>query len=121
MATNYKTEEHYNQALQRPITFHIGKSAAGNFGILDIASEPDNIWFHINQESSAHVIAIMPDDLDRKQVKYIIKQGAVLCKQHSRYKTAKNPVEVLYAKVKHVQKTDVLGTVQVKEGKVVRV
>ena len=120
MSTLYKIEEQYNQGLKTMITFYIGKSAAGNFEIIDI-SDPDDIWFHINNDSSAHVIAKMPINIDKKDIKYIIKHGAVICKQNSKYKSAKTPTEIIYAKIKHIEKTSTIGAVHVIDGKIVRV
>jgi len=118
---SYKTEEKLNKSLDRYITFYIGKSAAGNFEIIDIASE-DDIWFHIDEDSSAHVIAIIPVNIDKKQLQYIITQGAVLCKEISpKYKKSKIPINILYARVKNVQKTEKIGTVLVNNGKIKKV
>ena len=120
MSSLYKIEEQYNQGLKMAITFYIGKSAAGNFEIIDI-SEPDDIWFHINNDSSAHVIAKLPADFNKKDLKYIIKHGAVICKQNSKYKTAKVPTEIIYTKVKNIEKTNTIGSVHVTDEKIVRV
>uniref|UniRef100_A0A6C0LD84 NFACT RNA-binding domain-containing protein n=1 Tax=viral metagenome TaxID=1070528 RepID=A0A6C0LD84_9ZZZZ len=102
------------------IIFYIGKCAAGNFDIIDLAEEND-IWFHISNESSAHVIASIPENTDKKELKYIIKQGAILCKQHSRYKTSKQSTTIVFTKVKHVTKTTIPGTVIISEEKVVHI
>ena len=56
MTTSYTTQELHNQGLNQSILFYIGKSAKGNFEIIDLAS-PDDMWFHINGDSSAHVIS----------------------------------------------------------------
>jgi hypothetical protein len=50
------------------------------------------------------------DELDKKQKQQIIKQGALLCKQYSRMKSMKN-VEIIYTKIEHVEKLDVIGSV----------
>jgi predicted ribosome quality control (RQC) complex YloA/Tae2 family protein len=115
---SHKTEIKCIQGLN--ITFYIGKCAAGNFDIIDLAEEND-IWFHINNESSAHVIASIPEIVDKKNIKYIIKQGAILCKQHSRFKTSKQSVSIVFTKVKYVTKTTIPGTVIITEEKVVNV
>uniref|UniRef100_A0A6C0BAI3 NFACT RNA-binding domain-containing protein n=1 Tax=viral metagenome TaxID=1070528 RepID=A0A6C0BAI3_9ZZZZ len=115
---SYKSEIKSIQGLN--ITFYIGKCAAGNFDIIDLAEEND-IWFHINNESSAHVIASIPEQLDKKKIKYIIKQGAILCKQHSRFKTSKKSISIVFTKVKHITKTTIPGTVIITEEKIVHV
>lgn len=117
---SYKTEKKFIQGLNQEIMFHIGKSADGNFEIIDNAEEND-LWFHIDNESSCHVIASIPESMDRKNMKYIVKQGAILCKQNSRFKTSKTAVGIIYTKVKNIEKTDIPGKVIVSEGKIVSV
>jgi hypothetical protein len=114
---SYKTEVKFVQGLNQEITFHIGKSASGNFEIIDNADE-DDLWFHVDNESSCHVIASIPENMDRKDIRYIVKQGAILCKQNSRFKTKTN---IIYAKVKNVEKTNIPGKVVVSEEKMVSV
>lgn len=94
------------------ITYTIGKNAADNFAILDLA-EPHHIWFHVEGQSSCHVIASIPPSVnsDRKTLSAIVKQGAVLCKQYSRYSGHKN-LSISYTTVGNVQKHDrIVGTV----------
>lgn len=115
---SFKTEVKFVQGLNEEITFHVGKSAAGNFEIIDNADEND-LWFHIDNESSAHVVASIPENMDRKKLKYIVKQGAILCKQNSRFK--KVPTDVIYTKIKNIEKTSIVGMVRVTDGKIVRI
>ena len=70
------------------------------------------MWFLIQGESSCHVIASIPVDkkLDKKQLRQIVTQGAVLCKSKSRYKSNKN-VSIIYTKVENVTKCYPIGTV----------
>ena len=93
------------------VQFIIGNCAQDNFDAIDI-SGPDDIWFHVRDGSSCHVIAKMPagEKLDKKMMRYIIKQGALLCKQESRYKSSKN-LAIIYTKLHNVQKTDIIGSV----------
>lgn len=115
---SYKTEVKSFQGLE--ITFHIGKSAVGNFEIIDNAKEND-MWFHVDKEASSHVIAVIPEDFDKKNMKYVVKQGAILCRQHSHFKTLKKPVSIIYTKIKNITKTAIVGSVVVSEGKTVNV
>jgi predicted ribosome quality control (RQC) complex YloA/Tae2 family protein len=115
-------------SLNQDIVFRCGKNAAGNFAIIDMA-DPDDLWFHVANESSAHVIACLSEEdnenennnnkkLDKKQLLHIIKQGAVLCKNISKYKNTKN-LEITYSRVKDIEKTHTQGTVIVKKGKAI--
>jgi predicted ribosome quality control (RQC) complex YloA/Tae2 family protein len=117
---SFKTETKYIPALSQEITFHIGKSAEGNFEIIDNADEND-LWFHVEGDSSAHVIASLPDDIDRKKITYIVKQGAILCRQNSRLKSSKTAVKIIYTRIKNIEKTDIPGKVQVTNGTVISV
>lgn len=99
------------------IEFIVGKSAKENFDIIDAASE-HHLWFHVKGSPSSHVIARIEDNIDRKNMRYIVKQGAVLCKQHSKYASAKN-VEVIYTQVRNVEKTDIMGSVSIQNEKTV--
>ena len=101
------------------VEYFIGKSAKENFEIID-AAEPHHIWFHIAGQSSCHVIASIPEDLDRKHRIYIVKQGAVLCKQHSKFASLKN-VEIVYAFVKDLQKGHRVGSVAVQNEKTITI
>lgn len=118
----------YIPSLKLSVVYKIGANATNNFELIDEADKND-LWFHLKNESSCHVIAClknityttldddMPnyydldfDDLDKKQKQQIIKQGALLCKQYSRLKSMKN-VEIIYTKIENVEKTNIVGTV----------
>jgi hypothetical protein len=47
---------------------------------------------------------------------YIIKQGAILCKQFSKYKSHKN-VSIIYTPIKNVTMTDIIGSVIIQSSK----
>lgn len=123
-------------SLKINLVYKIGKNAKNNFEIID-ESDPNDIWFHLKEVSSCHVIACLKniqyttrddelpnfydidfDTLDKKEKQQIITQGALLCKQYSKLKTAKN-VDVIYTKIHDIQKTDVPGSVFTKNTKIV--
>ena len=91
------------------VEYVIGKNAEENFDIIDDA-ENHHIWFHVKGHSSSHVIAQLEIELSKKDFRYIIKQGAILCKQHSKLKSSKN-VEIIYTIIGNITKTDVPGSV----------
>ena len=113
-----KTQEIFIPHLNCNITYFVGSNAIQNFEIIDNACEND-LWFHVNNRPSCHIIAQIPRDIPRKSLKYVIKQGAILCKQNSKYKSDKN-LEIIFAKIKNIQKTDVIGTVKVNEGTILK-
>ena len=106
----------YNPKCGETIYFHIGENAEDNFHIIDRSSEED-IWFHVENRPSEHVIAKLSNTkFDRKQLNAVIKQGAHLCKMHSKYSAEKN-LAILYTKIKHVKKTTIPGKVEITDAK----
>jgi predicted ribosome quality control (RQC) complex YloA/Tae2 family protein len=51
----------YIDAVKDNIEFRVGQNAKDNFDIID-HSGPDDIWFHISQQSSCHVVATIPTE-----------------------------------------------------------
>jgi predicted ribosome quality control (RQC) complex YloA/Tae2 family protein len=107
-----KIEQRNIPALQREIIYLVGMNAQDNFYIID-AAEPTDLWFHLSDYSSCHVIAKLPPDiqLDKKQKLQIVKQGALVCKQHSKYKSVNN-LKVIYTPVSNVIKQSIIGQVE---------
>lgn len=99
------------------VDFHIGENALDNFRIIDAADSRD-LWFHVDGHSSCHVIADISaiDNINRKNIPYIVTQGAVLCKQYSRYANQKH-VGIIYTRIADVEKTTTPGLVVVKNQK----
>lgn len=77
-----KTEVLFIPALNKEITFIIGENAQDNFDIIDDL-KPNDLWFHIHNESSCHVIASMPRDekLNKKQIKKLLRKVRVYVKK----------------------------------------
>ena len=116
------TETLCSENISMEIVYYIGRSQSENFAAIDLGA-PEDIWFHVAGESSCHVVAASPDDrkLNEKQMLTVVKRGALLCKQHTNKVAKLKDVEISYARVKHVQKTDVPGKVIVGHSKSVYV
>ena len=114
-----RTITKYIESINDTIEYHVGQNAKDNFDIID-QSGPDDIWFHINQASSCHVVATIPSEkkYDNKQLKKIAIQGALLCKQNSRYKSDPN-ISIMYTEIQHVEKTGTVGAVTVETYKTI--
>jgi predicted ribosome quality control (RQC) complex YloA/Tae2 family protein len=112
-----KVIDKYIEPLGITIQFHVGKNAQDNFDIIENAN-PNDIWFHIDDNASCHVIGSLPEDttFGKKQLMYIIKQGAIICKQFSKYKSHKN-VSIVYTPIKNVTMTDIIGSVVIQSSK----
>jgi len=129
-----RTVTRFIPSIGESILYNIGRNAKNNVEIIE-ESHPEDIWFHVSNESSCHVIAVMnleyyntihngvtdpekeylrynfiPDNLTKKQFMHIIKQGAVICKEYSKCKSEKN-VEIIYTNVENVIPTNIVGTV----------
>ena len=109
----------YIPMINEEIQFIVGKNAEDNFTIIDEANEED-IWFHLKDQSSSHVIAKINNNYNKKELRYILKQGCILCKSNSKYKNIQS-MPVIYTKIKNVIKTDTLGSVIVKNEKTILV
>ena len=118
----------YIDSCNETFIYKVGRNAKNNYEIID-ESHPEDIWFHLSNDSSCHVIAVLnldhynsihndvnnPEKMNirynAKQKSQIIKQGALICKQYSnKYKSQKN-VEVIYTNIENVYKTNRVGTV----------
>ena len=109
-----KVEEIYIKLLDKTVTFYIGKNAKDNFKIIDIC-EPDDLWFHIKNESSCHVIALIASikEMGKKELQEIIKEGSKLCKENTLKVASLKNVAVDYTFLKNVKKTKIIGSVMV--------
>ena len=98
------------------IIFYIGQNRNDNFNVIDKGSSSD-LWFHAKSESSCHVVAIIPEDIERNELKYIIKQGALLCKTHTHKLKDLHNVEIIYSQIRNIKKTRTPGLVNVSNEK----
>lgn len=111
-----KREILFIQGLNKEITFYIGQNKNENFDVID-KGDPDDLWFHADNESSCHVVAIMPNNIIKKDKKYIIKVGALLCKNNTnKLKKIKN-VAFIYTEIKNIEKTNISGCVSITNNK----
>ena len=131
-----RTVTRYIPSLNVNIIYKIGRNARDNFNLID-ESDKDDLWFHINNKPSCHVIVRLQnirfttqdndlpnyydihfDTLDNKQKQQIIKQWALICKQFSKFKSEKN-IEVVYTKIENVVKTEIIGSVLTSKSKII--
>ena len=111
-------EKVFISSIKETIVFRIGKNAKQNFDLID-DSCPDDLWFHVEERPSCHVVAMMPLDAKgwtKKQMRSVVVEGAVICKKHSKYKS-ESDVSIVYTLVCHVKKTSVIGSVWVESEK----
>lgn len=108
------------QGLNKEVMFHIGTNQAENFEVLDKGLEND-LWFHANKESSCHIVAVLPEGFEKKNIKYIVKQGALLCKNNTNKLKSKNNVEIIYTEIKNIVKTNIQGMVNILNKKIITI
>ncbi len=94
--------------------YTIGTCATQNTEIINNSAKT-NIWFHIRDQSSCHVIMQIIDNQEKptkKTMHKLVKQGALYCKQHTnKCKSIKN-IEVIYSFLENIETTDVAGQVK---------
>ena len=102
----------YIGSIKTDIEFRIGSNAHENFDLID-DSHPNDLWFHVNQSPSCHVVAKIRDNIyDKKQQHKIAIQGAILCKQFSKCKSERS-VSIMVAPIHCITKTKKIGCVTV--------
>ncbi len=106
--------------LVEPIAYKIGQNAHENTALV-VEGQPSDLWFHIDGTSSAHVVVRLPSGIDRKQRGKIIKQGALLCKQHTAKMKGVKDVPIVYTTLQFVEATDVPGSVLTTNTQIIRV
>jgi predicted ribosome quality control (RQC) complex YloA/Tae2 family protein len=91
-------------------TIWIGQNSQDNWDIIDNASDYD-IWFHLEEFSSPHIILRMTEDTKLKTVsKWLLIECAIVCKQRSSQKKV-NKVSIIYTNIKNVKKAEKVGSV----------
>jgi len=113
-----KTENLFIQGLNREITFYIGQNKNENFDVIDKGISND-LWFHANDISSCHVVAILPENINKKDLRYIIKTAALLCKINTNKLKLLDDVEISYTQIKNIEKTNIAGCVKIKNIKTI--
>lgn len=99
--------------------YAIGKNAADNFRIIKEA-EPLDIWLHLANQSSAHLVA---KNISNKEINDIRRSGEIYrlackLKKHCRIK---DMTAINYTYVKNIVLTQEIGKVSLSRGKFYRV
>ena len=85
-------------------TIYEGKNAQGNNSLLDECNEND-IWFHVNNSPSAHIVL---STTIIKPPKQVIKRCCCICKASTK---TSNKVEIVYTTRSNLEKVNDRGTV----------
>lgn len=102
--------------LSEIIIFIAGKNDKENH-ILVNDSLSNDLWFHVADYPSAHLVAQIDNkDLTKDELGYIIKRGACLLKSISKQKNI-NKLEIQYTYIKNIEITEPIGSVLINEHK----
>ena len=89
-------------------TIYAGKSAKGNDNLLN-ESSPHDVWFHVADGPSAHIILSNPTDLAINKIpRQVIKRCACICKASAKLSAKCN---IIYTERANIEKTATLGCV----------
>lgn len=96
----------------------IGQNAKENWDLVD-KSEPDDLWFHLDEYPSSHVV-ISSDSKFTDEIFYsnqIIALASDYCKSHSKLKNTSGKIKIVYTQIKNLKKGKEIGSVFVSEPK----
>jgi predicted ribosome quality control (RQC) complex YloA/Tae2 family protein len=89
-------------------TIHIGQSREENTELVN-TSDPENIWFHVANAPSSHVV--LKTTCKVKEVPLqVIKRCACLCKSHSKSKSVPK-CDIIYTQIENIESTEIVGQV----------
>lgn len=111
-----KTEIVVFDHIESDVVYYIGTNANDNHCVIDKGT-PDDLWFHIANFPSCHVVVKLPDEFDKNDMRSIIKKGSLLCKQNTKRVANLSNVEIIYAPIKNITKTRLAGEVIVSKYK----
>lgn len=99
----------FDNIISQELEIIVGKSARENWKIIEESNEND-IWFHLAEYPSCHVI-LKTNNIEITELnKQTIIHCASVCKQNSNYSNKKN-ICIIYTKIKNIKKADTVGSV----------
>ena len=101
------TQNTLNGEIQKEYTILIGENAKDNTELVK-ESEQDDIWFHLEKESSPHVILKSNFANEIFEQEYLKQVASKLYK----YKNKHNCDNVIYTRIKNVKTTKTPGLVE---------
>lgn len=99
-------------------TIRVGQNAKENWDLID-NSEPFDLWFHLDNNPSSHVI-ISQDLSSDSEIFYpnqIILLASHYCKSYSKQKNSTVKVKIVYTHIQNITKGKNLGSVFISEEK----
>jgi len=95
-------------------TYYSGKNIYGNFEIINNSDYYD-IWFHIKNKKSTHVILHIPNNFIVDHLDKLIEKGAEICKLHTNLNNEKK-IEIIYTEISNIEIIkNCIGKVKIKD------
>lgn len=115
-----KIEQYESVQDEYTYTVRAGQSAQENWDLIEDSTQND-IWFHVEGESSCHVV-LKIGDRKKSPHKAVINYCASLCKEGSKVRFAKN-VKIIYTNIKNVKinKAYTVGSVKASNTKSIKI
>jgi predicted ribosome quality control (RQC) complex YloA/Tae2 family protein len=101
----------YIEKINEDVTIKIGQNQKENNELIKEGKQND-LWFHLKDNSSPH--GFINNNTNKKLDKEVIYKTAQLVKEFSKFKSY-SKVKIIYIELKHIQCTDILGTVIIKK------
>ena len=95
-------------------TILVGQSREENAELVN-TSDPENVWFHVANSPSSHVILKTTCKIKEIPLQ-VIKRCACLCKSHSKSKSIPK-CDIIYTKIENVESTRIIGQVNTDSSK----
>jgi predicted ribosome quality control (RQC) complex YloA/Tae2 family protein len=97
------------------LNYKIGTDAAENWRLIDAAQQTD-LWFHVADAPSSHVVLALPDGASLKHVtNQTIICCATACIQRSSVKSCRGKIKVSYTTMANLSKAATLGSVEIND------
>lgn len=94
-----------------------GKNAAENWRLYEVADEED-LWFHVDDEPSAHVI--LEDPYTHSSDEEVIYKCASLCVERTPKLRERGSVKVIYTKIGNLKKGKSVGELIIQDVNLVK-
>jgi predicted ribosome quality control (RQC) complex YloA/Tae2 family protein len=102
----------FDTKLNSLLHFRFGKNAQDNWDLID-DSKPNDIWFHLQDTSSCHVILSLPEGTTVQDIsKQTLIHCAMECKKRSKRRNIGSVVVVIFTEISNITKGGQPGSVQ---------
>ncbi len=116
-------EKEVDKIYTKMVKIKYGKNAKENWNLIDESSS-DDLWFHIDDYPSTHVILEYDENIKEVELEKYINECVELCIEKTpkikSYKPKIKSVKVIYSKVENIKKGKSVGEVIILNHKLVK-